>query len=332
MTQVTAEEILPGIYRIPVPLSGNPLKELNSYCIRGERNLLVDTGFRTEECRTAVEEGLQSVGISMENTDILLTHLHADHSGSAPDLIRPGNRVYLSRTDIAYMKRGQLAAGGHELHQLQKERLLRHGISRSLADEMMETTPSRKLAGRAGFSDYTPLDEGDVLEAGEYRLKAISTPGHTPGHMCFSVVGTGAMITGDHVLFDISPNITNWADVEDSLGDYLKSLDKIDQYTVTVPLPGHRKPGDFHQRIRELKEHHRVRLEECQNVIKGLGKACLYDIAGGMSWRIRAADWDSFPAAQRWFALGECLAHIDHLVLEGRVRRVETSGGIYYEA
>ena len=80
MTKEDIMEILPGIYRIPVPLTGNPLKELNSYVIRGngngDRNVLVDTGFRREECRNAVLEGLKLLGIRMEDTDILLTHLH----------------------------------------------------------------------------------------------------------------------------------------------------------------------------------------------------------------------------------------------------------------
>ena len=112
-------EVLPEVFRIPVPLEGNPLKELNSYLFRGsreakQRNLLVDTGFRTEGCKKALLKGLGQLGVSMEDTDILLldeptsqldpiaaadflntlkkinrelgtavvlTHLHADHRG-----------------------------------------------------------------------------------------------------------------------------------------------------------------------------------------------------------------------------------------------------------
>ena len=37
-------QVAPNLYRIPVPLPGNPLKNLNAYLIRGHRNLLVDTG------------------------------------------------------------------------------------------------------------------------------------------------------------------------------------------------------------------------------------------------------------------------------------------------
>ena len=35
------ESILPGLYRIPVPLPGNPLKELNAYLLRGDRKSVV---------------------------------------------------------------------------------------------------------------------------------------------------------------------------------------------------------------------------------------------------------------------------------------------------
>ena len=70
-------EVLPEVFRIPVPLEGNPLKELNSYLFRGsreakQRNLLVDTGFRTEGCKKALLKGLGQLGVSMEDTDILL--------------------------------------------------------------------------------------------------------------------------------------------------------------------------------------------------------------------------------------------------------------------
>lgn len=55
---MSVEEVYPGIFRIPVGLPHNPLKELNSYFIPGrDRNLLIDTGFRMEKCRADIEPG-----------------------------------------------------------------------------------------------------------------------------------------------------------------------------------------------------------------------------------------------------------------------------------
>lgn len=49
-----AERITSNLWRLDIPLVGNPLKNLNSYLITGERSLLIDTGFREPACREAM--------------------------------------------------------------------------------------------------------------------------------------------------------------------------------------------------------------------------------------------------------------------------------------
>ena len=94
-----AKQIQENLWRLDIPLKGNPLKNLNSYLITGERSLLIDTGFRWESCREAMERELAEVGINRETMDIFLTHLHSDHTGLAPTLIRPGCRIYIGRIE-----------------------------------------------------------------------------------------------------------------------------------------------------------------------------------------------------------------------------------------
>ena len=88
-----AEKIRENLYRLEIPLVGNPLKTLNSYLITGERNLLIDTGFREEPCREAMMRELAVCGAEPEKTDIFLTHLHSDHTGLSTELHRPGCRI-----------------------------------------------------------------------------------------------------------------------------------------------------------------------------------------------------------------------------------------------
>ena len=71
----------------------------NSYLFLGERNLLVDTGFRTEDCRTAMETQLRELHVDMDRTDIFLTHQHSDHAGLAVDLLHPGCRILVGEVD-----------------------------------------------------------------------------------------------------------------------------------------------------------------------------------------------------------------------------------------
>ena len=94
------EELLPGLFRIPVPLPGNPLKELNAYLLRGaQRSVLVDTGFRQSACREALFAGLEALGCLDKPIDVVLTHLHSDHSGLAPEVAGTAGTIYVSRVD-----------------------------------------------------------------------------------------------------------------------------------------------------------------------------------------------------------------------------------------
>lgn len=312
------EEILPRIYRIHIPLVGNPLRSLNSYVIMETgRTLLIDTGFRTESCRMALQSALDELGVRKEETDVLVTHLHADHSGLSDVFVGEEKQIYISSIDRDYLEnedsRKHFRAG-------QDQRCLMEGFPEAEMQELVWKNPARVSASPAGSCQYAGLEEGDVLEIGGYRLQAVLTPGHTPGHMCFWLEEQGAMFLGDHVLFDISPNITFWYSVPDALGNYLDSLRKISSYDVRIPLPGHRETGNFHARVQALLAHHERRLEQVRNIISGNPGLTGYEIAGKMTWKIRCNSWEDFPVAQKWFAVGECLSHLDRLLTLGEIR------------
>ena len=94
-----AKHIVENLWQLEIPLEGNPLKTLNSYLILGERSLLIDTGFRWESCRIAMERELAEVGVDRDQMDIFATHLHSDHVGLAAELIRPGCRILIGEID-----------------------------------------------------------------------------------------------------------------------------------------------------------------------------------------------------------------------------------------
>ena len=94
-----AERLTSDLWRLDIPLVGNPLKNLNSYLLLGERSLLIDTGFRQQPCREAMERQLAEIGVDRDRLDIFCTHLHSDHTGLAPELIRPGCRIFIGEID-----------------------------------------------------------------------------------------------------------------------------------------------------------------------------------------------------------------------------------------
>lgn len=314
-----------------VPLPGNPLKNLNAYLIKGkDRNLLIDTGFNRPECRAALLSGLDELGVSMDGTDIFLTHLHSDHTGLAPSVAGPDTRIFISRTDGERLIATSHTGGWSRLDAVHR----REGFPEA---EILDshTSPMRMYCSEP-FEDYTFVAEGDTLEYGGRRLLAAATPGHTPGHMCLYDAEGGCFFLGDHVLFDITPNITVWPDFPDPLGTYARSLMKIRDWPVRFPLPAHRSPnGSLPERVDTILEHHGVRLREMLDALQKSPGITAYDLSGKMTWRVRGSTpaWRDFPLSQKWFAVGETHAHLDYLVLRARVRRDDAGpADLYYPA
>ena len=324
------QEIARDIYRIPVPLPDNPLKELNAYLIRGEdRSLLIDTGFRLPPCRRAMEEGLAQAGADRARLDILCTHIHTDHTGQCLDLIAPGRTIYIGAGDYPMTFRSY----DSYFWDLTDKRFAREGFPAAEARVLLETNPARTLGPDLERLSCVPLSEGDVLTVGDCALEVIETPGHTPGQICLWEEQRGILFTADHVLFDITPNIAMWPNLENALGHYLKSLDKIKDYPVKLALPGHRHSAPLVPRIDALRAHHRFRAGETLGAVTRSPGRTAYDIAARLTWDIRAKDWAHFPLNQKWFAVGETIAHLEYLMDLGQaVRKPRRDGFNGYEA
>ncbi len=309
------ERLNENLWRLDIPLVGNPLKNLNSYLITGDRNLLIDTGFNEPACREAMLQQLEELHVDLNRTDIFLTHVHHDHSGLSTFLHRPGCQIYISEKDGTLLP----AIRNDELWKKRYRRCISNGFSETETRALWGTNPAQ-TRGPEPFDHYHFVKDGDRLDYGGYSLQCIFTPGHTPGHMCLYEKEKKYFFTGDHVLFRITPNICDWLGVEDSLGDYLVSLDKIRDLPAERLFPGHRVPlGTLRDRVDFLKEHHRKRLQGVMEIVEAHPGLTPYEIAGRMQWKIKARNWEEFPLVQKYFATGEAKAHLDYLTVRGHL-------------
>ncbi len=319
------EQVLPDIFKIEVPLPKNPLRATNSYFIRGnERNLLVDTGFNCEESRDAMVSAFQELNVSMENTDLFITHLHSDHAGLLSFLTTPQTTVWMSEPDGYVVGGGQLSSHW----QIFSGFLVGSGLIADGIENTIERHPGYRYAPEI-FGDFTNVQEGDEIKVGSYRFQCLETKGHTPGHICLYDQDKKLLLSGDHILGKITPNITLWQLGEDVLGDYLRSLDRIASLDVDLVLPGHRYiMNDCRGRIQELKNHHKARLE---NVLDILGDQSLngVEVAQQMKWDLSFKDWRDFPWGQKLFAVGEAMSHLYHLFQLG-VLLIHCENDIYF--
>jgi len=308
------DEIMPRLYRIIIPLPNSPLKDLNSYVIKSDdRNLIIDTGFNRGVCFEAMQEGLHALDIDLSKTDFMLTHMHSDHTGLVSRLATDTSIVYISRIDSAVFNE-------NIDWQAMLDYALHNGFQLEELVKAMESHPGLKYRPKK-IPDFTLLDDGNIIQIGDYNLKCLLTPGHTQGHICLYDEEKQILFSGDHVLYDITPHIESWSYEVNSLKNYLKSLEMIRNLPVKLVLPGHRNfLTDLASRIDELKIHHETRAKEVLEVVGG-NTMSAYDIAAGMTWDIDCENWKQFPVAQKWFAVGEALAHLLYLESEGRIKR-----------
>lgn len=323
-----AEQLANNLWRLEIPLVGNPLKALNSYLITGERNLLIDTGFNEETCRKAMVEELDAIGVDLTRTDIFLTHVHNDHTGQSTFLHREGCKIYISRMDGTIMRNLKDPAFWDKRY----EKCVQNGFTKEETDGLRRVNPAQ-TKGPEPFDGYTYLEDGDKLHYGGVDLEAIWTPGHTPGHFCLYAPTEGWLFSGDHILFTISLNICDWENVADSLGAYLESLGKVENLEAPHPFPSHRRVmGTIKERVKALREHHERRIAEALRIVTEKPGLTPYEIAGRMQWKIRSRNWEEFPLAQKFFAVGETVAHLDYLRLRGKVVRETVKGKNRYRA
>jgi glyoxylase-like metal-dependent hydrolase (beta-lactamase superfamily II) len=317
------EEIRPNFYRIEIPLPNSPLKYLNSYVIRSDdRHLIVDTGLNRRECLEAMQSGLEELHIDLAKTDFFITHLHADHFGLVNKLVQSTSKIYFNRPET---ERIEAKIGWAPMVAYARE----NGFPEDELQPALESHPGHRFA-----SEWTPdlsvLHEGDEIQVGEYEFQCVSTPGHSMGHMCLYEPAQKILIAGDHILIDITPNIQCWASNINPLKSYLLSLDKVSQLEIDLTLPGHRRIIPDHMaRIKELKEHHRRRLDEVVSILKK-GPQHAFQVASQMTWDIKADSWEDFPRAQKWFAFGEAAAHLRYLEEEGTIRPVNKNAITYF--
>lgn len=320
------EELLPGFFKINIPLPNSPLKYLNSYIVLGQpRFLIIDTGLNRPECLNQFLKAINFLKLDLDKADFFITHMHSDHVGLLGHLDRPSSKVYFNKPEITYFN----------LDEIETRQKIRHDLY--VANGYPEQEYQLALANNPGMLyglkrkiDFTPLKEGNLIECGDYCFKCIETPGHSPGHMCLYEPAKKILISGDHILNDITPNITWWPGMENPLDQYFKSLNKVDTLEARLVLPGHRTiDKDHHNRIKEIQKHHQRRLNEVVLVLRD-GEKTAFQIASKLSWDIKYNSWENFPPGQKSFAVGEALAHIKYLEFNGRIECLTKNNQYFY--
>jgi glyoxylase-like metal-dependent hydrolase (beta-lactamase superfamily II) len=160
---------------------------------------------------------------------------------------------------------------------------------------------------------HQPYD-GERLTLGDIELTAIHTPGHASNCVCYFVARERLLITGDHVLEGVSPVILP---PDGSMGDYLKSIDKLFAYDFDRIAPGHGDVMSQGKKVLEALRAHRLAREE--KVLRNLAALGAADL-DALIPRV----YDDVPADRHQWARLTLQAHLIKLAQEDRA--VERNG------
>jgi len=265
------EQVGPGIRRLLAP---NPspftFTGTQTYVVGEGEVAVIDPGPDDPDHVAALLEALGEERVAAS----LVTHTHRDHS--------PASRALAEATGAPIVGCAPLAI------------------------------PDDGPRADAAFDfDYRPdvvLSDGGRVAIGEHVLEAVATPGHTSNHLCFALVGTRALFTGDHVM-GWSTTIVSPPDGD--MAAYMQSLDRLLARDDRVYYPTHGPAvEDPKGHVQALIDHRRMREAQILEQIEA-GEGT---IAGMVTKLYTETDPALHPAAQR-----SVLAHLIDLQQRGRV-------------
>ncbi|QGA53649.1 MBL fold metallo-hydrolase [Sulfolobus sp. E5-1-F] len=304
------------IYTLKLPMQG-PLKYINAYLVKdNEESILIDTGLPTQEDIIALTSYLKVHGFP---TFVLITHYHPDHMGLVR-LFKDKSNILISEKEYEYIT--------YLLSEEYEREMRQYFLANGFPEEFIQ----RMLRNRSRFSEiidgvnFNTVKDGDVIKLGQEQMRVLLTPGHTMGHIC--LVYEKVIFSGDHILQDVTPNVSLLRLEDNPLKAYLESLDRVEKLNVEQLYPAHGEPfKDVSKRVEEIKEHHKKRLEEIINILRTLRRANGFDIASRISWYKK---WDELSTFDKQLAMGETLSHIKYLVEEGFIKEINVNNSIYY--
>jgi glyoxylase-like metal-dependent hydrolase (beta-lactamase superfamily II) len=320
-----ARAVAPGVVwvRMPLPFA---LDHINLWLLEEEDGwTLVDCGYGDAATRAAWEGHFSTTMRGRPITRIIATHFHPDHLGNGAWLMeRFGCPVKMTQGEF-----------------LTAHAVIRQAVSHSIADTCalfamhgMRPDDVAALGARGNHyrrgvpevpGHFGRMLDGDRIDAGGGQWQVITGYGHSPEHASLFDAERALVISGDMLLPRISTNVSVWpAEPEgDPLDRFLTSIAGFEALPVeTLVLPSHGLPfRGIPLRVGQLLAHHAARLAELEAAIASAGaKRSASDLLPVLFRR-------ELDLQQRFFAMGEAIAHLNYLWHRGRIRRTVAPGG-----
>jgi len=318
--------VAPGVrwLRMPLPFA---LDHINLWLLDdGAGWTIVDTGIDMPSTRELWEEIFATRLDGKPITRIIVTHFHPDHIGLAGWLARRWSApLWISEREWLYGRSNSLDVDDAAFVAEYLPFFRRAGVAAEALDIMAERGNAFTKRVSAIPRSFHRIGDGSEIAIGGRDWRVIIGRGHAPEQSCLLCPDLGLFIAGDQVLPRISPNVSCWPNEPDAdpLAQFLASLAILRRAVPpeTLVLPSHGLPFfGLQTRIDQLVEHHAARLAELEAACAA--PRSTMEIVPVLFRR-------KLDAQQLGFAVGEAVAHLNHLVANGRLARSEGADGIY---
>ena len=329
----TCSQVLdePEVWRVELLMHDTFLPSVNAFVVRdGAETLVVDAGTPDEFNDTRLMRALVGLGVDPERVTLFCTHAHIDHTGLARELSEAGARVVVGEGVAGDMARLAAPAWRDEM----VARMRAEGVGEAEAVELADVIWDHARDFTREGIPFETLAEGDALRCGRWAFEVVATPGHTPGQCALWEPRTRTAFLGDAVLFLCSTCIGFWGEGEDPIGEQLATLRRLADRGIEHALMGHGlQEGDVAERCLANAAHHERRSARALAAIRETPGQTGFELVPAMGWRAPFERWGETPALTRWFLVSESIAHLDHLVATGAVRReLDAAGASRYVA
>ncbi len=324
-------DLAPGVrwLRMALPFA---LDHINLWLLRDrdeagrEGWAIVDCGIADDATRAAWEQVFAGGLDGLPVLRVIVTHMHPDHIGNAHWLTeRFGVRLWISATDWNAARMASSATtgfGGDSAAAF----MASHGLT--------DPAAVQKIRARSNYyasmvpqvpPRFRRLMDQDVLRIGDHDWHGLVGHGHAPEHISLHCPALGLLISGDMLLPRISTNVSV-IDIEpegNPLPLYLASIDRLRALPAdTLVLPSHGRPFRHLQvRVAQLVAHHDERFAE---VLAACAEAP--QTAASL---LPVLFKRTLDLHQTTFAMGESIAHLNALWIDGRLRRDRGADGIF---
>lgn len=321
-------EIRPGVLwaRLKLPFR---LNHVNIYLLAdGDGYAMIDAGFGNEETIEAWTKLFEGPLKGVHITRLIVTHSHPDHVGLAGWIVERFN-CPLVMSQVEYLQSVyHQNRGTEERKEAQRQFFRRHGMDESLTEKLLGRGQDYLKRVSVLPPSYRRISHGDEVVIGARRFKVITGGGHALDQVMLYCADDKLFLSADQVLSKISPNVSVWAVEPDqnSLGEYLASLASL---TTTLPydllvLPGHGVPFyGLKTRIKQLADHHE---ERCRLI----ADACREQPKTSRELVPVVFNKHVLDEHQMGFAAGELVAHVNYMIVEGRLTAATKDGVLQY--